>query len=88
MKGMSELTNYKELSGLIFACPFGEKVTTCPFSSIHKMAIDDRIEFIERLNYIQISSMLNWHKTCLKSREFKRIGLIPFNTDRNVISVV
>lgn len=88
MKGTSELTNYKELSGLIFACPFGEKVTTCPFSSIHKMAVDDRIDFIERLSNIQISSMVNWHKACLKSREFKRVGLIPINTNRNVISAI
>jgi hypothetical protein len=88
MKGKSELTNYMELSGLIFACPFGEKVATCPFTSIHKMSIDDRIEFIERMNNIQISSLINWHKACLKSREFKRIGLIPLNTGRNVISAV
>lgn len=70
MERNSDMTNYIGLSGLIFACPFGEKTGCCPFGSIQKMSVENRIEYIESLSNNQITSLLNKHSTCLKHREF------------------
>jgi hypothetical protein len=71
MESKNDMTNYLGLSGLIFACPFGETTNCCPFASLHKMQIDDRIDYIESLPNYQIMSLLNKHKDCLNKRELK-----------------
>jgi len=73
MDGYAEMNNYFGLSGLIFACPFGEARDTCPFKLIQALSIDSRIDYIESLSNNQLITLLTRHKNCLCSREIKSI---------------
>lgn len=59
------------LYGLIFKCPFVERIADCPFLEIDKQSINEKIHWIDNLSELNKVKLLTIHSCCSMNRERK-----------------
>ncbi len=59
--------------GLVFNCPFGEELHSCPFSKFRSLSLEKRVEAAENLPDYKQAILQIKHNACLAKREAKRI---------------
>ncbi|MDF1549927.1 MAG: hypothetical protein P1P88_19025 [Bacteroidales bacterium] len=62
------------LYGLLFSCPFDERLDNCPFTNIRRKTIFYRVEFFMLMSKENKEKYIRAHKKCLELRENKPIG--------------
>ena len=64
------------IHGLILGCPYELEHKDCPFIETRKLPVEERIEFVEKLNEMDICDLIEYHSRCLYFREKKVIKII------------
>jgi hypothetical protein len=66
---MSMVIAIGNIYGLIFNCPFENALSGCPFASIRKKEVLERIYEVDKMAVDKITAMEQFHKGCLSARE-------------------
>lgn len=56
------------LKGLMFDCPLGEAVETCPASEMRELSLEERLEAVDVMSPERIEQILLYHQSCLRLR--------------------
>jgi len=55
--------------GLMFECPFGQALESCPAKELAAMSLENRLESIQHLEEWELKEMISRHVSCMRYRE-------------------
>lgn len=59
--------------GVLFRCPFQHKFRYCPFDKFRKLAIEERIEYLNKMSLQQLNNLENHYNKCVaESKNLKK----------------
>jgi hypothetical protein len=69
------MENFKNLYGILYGCPAGERCKDCPIEKIETLSFKDKKNWFDKLNYEEKSNIHKQHIECSNKRGERKNNL-------------